>query len=334
MRAAEGNPWPAIGLATTGFLIAALGLIRAYQMTMRYYRGAEGGTAVAPAPGIAAAPARAAKSRSRLLVERRLPWLPDDTAGLALATFRSLLRAPELKMALLMPVIMCILIGGMRMNRARPALPPGGISDTIVSFALTAVIVTASFALAPTMSNMFGLDRNGFRALVLLPVRRDKVVFAKNLAFFPFVATVTLIVMLLVRWVLRVPWENFFVGLLQLPTAFLLFSPVCNLFSIIVPYRLSEGTLRAQKPKAMVFVAAFSTLLVTPIVLVPVMIPPVLQLVCSTMHWLPWVPVNFLSALAILGIVALLYRSLLPVQGRLLQRREQSILREVTAEVE
>jgi len=220
------------------------------------------------------------------------------------------------------------------LNRVGTTNAMSGLGEAFVSFALTGVIVTASFALAPTMSNAFGLDRNGFRALVLLPVRRDKVMFAKNLAFFPFAAVVTVIVMLLVKWILHVRWGVFLVGLLQMPTAYLLFSPICNFCSILMPYRLSEGTLKAQKPKAMVFVAAFGTLLITPIVLVPIVIPPALQLMFSIMHWLPWLPVNLLAALVILAGSAWLYRSLLPAQGRLLQRREQKILQEVTAEVE
>jgi len=74
-------------------LFGALGLLRAYRLTLNFYLGAE--------------PGRAAKQRQPVsrpasgswLLEQTLPGLPDDTAGLALATFRSLLRAPELKMA-------------------------------------------------------------------------------------------------------------------------------------------------------------------------------------------------------------------------------------------
>jgi hypothetical protein len=44
--------------------------------------------------------------------------------------------------------------------------------------------------------------------------------------------------------------------------------------------------------------------------------------------------VNLLAAIATLAGVAWLYRSLLPLQGRLLRRREQAILQEVTQEIE
>jgi hypothetical protein len=57
-------------------------------------------------------------------------------------------------------------------------------------------------------------------------------------------------------------------------------------------------------------------------------------LLFSKLGWLPWLPVNLLAAAMILAAAAGLYRAVLPLQGRLLQRREQTILSEVTEEVE
>jgi hypothetical protein len=123
-------------------------------------------------------------------------------------------------------------------------------------------------------------------------------------------------------------------ALAQLPTAFLLFSLLCNLGAMLLPYRLAPGTLQAKKPKPIVFVGAFATMLLTPVTVAPIAIPPGLQFLFTRMEWLPWLPVNLISATLILAAVAVLYRVLLPLEGRLLQRREQAILREVTEEVE
>ena len=123
-------------------------------------------------------------------------------------------------------------------------------------------------------------------------------------------------------------------ALVQLPTAFLLFSLACNLAAILAPYRLAPGTLQARKPKPIIFVAMFGTMLLTPVILAPVALPPGLQFLFTRMEWLPWLPVNLIAAVAILAAVAALYRVLLPLEGRLLQRREQAILRDVTEEVE
>src|SRR5205085_9998892 len=107
----EHNIMPAIAASAAGFLLGVLGLMRAYRITLRFYLGAEtmsaarrdakAGRKLQPGDQLAAA-----HIGRPLLVERRIPWLREDAAALTLATLRSLLRAPELKMALIMPIVM------------------------------------------------------------------------------------------------------------------------------------------------------------------------------------------------------------------------------------
>ncbi len=184
------------------------------------------------------------------------------------------------------------------------------------------------------MSNLFGLDRGGFRAIVLLPIQRKFVLLAKNLAFFPFVVVVSCGLMLLVKFFIRLPWGGLVPSLLQMVIAFLMFVPFCNLLSILIPYRLSPGTLQAKKPKAIVFVAVLLSMLVTPILMAPAFIPTALNYAFAHFGWLPWLPVNLLASIVILALVIGLYWLLLPFQGRLLQAAEKRILREVTEETE
>jgi hypothetical protein len=328
MSLKDGNAWPALAATVASGLLGAFGLMRAYRMTLRFYQGAQSGEAAKSAP-VAVTSTAPAGPRKPLLVERVIPGLPEDVTALALATFRSLMRAPELKMALIMPVVVCVLIGGMHMTKLKK-VP----AESLVGFAVTGMVAFAAFSLAPTMANMFGLDRNGFRALVLLPTRRDRVLFAKNLAFLPLIAAVALALLALIGFLLRPAASVWLTALVQLPTAFLLFSLMCNLAAILMPYRMAPGTLQAKKPKPIVFVGVFATMLATPIILAPIAIPPGLQFLFMRMEWLSWLPVNVIAAVLILAAVAALYRILLPLEGRLLQRREQVILREVTEEVE
>jgi hypothetical protein len=123
-------------------------------------------------------------------------------------------------------------------------------------------------------------------------------------------------------------------GLFQVPIAFILFCLACNFLSILTPYRLSPNTLQAKKPKPIVFLAVLVSMLSLPIVLLPIMIPPALQLVFNTFDWVPWLPINALATFIMFAAAVGLYYLLLPAQGRLLQRRELSILCEVTEEVE
>jgi hypothetical protein len=101
-----------------------------------------------------------------------------------------------------------------------------------------------------------------------------------------------------------------------------------------VPYRFAPGTLQAKKPKPIVFLAVLCVMLMVPMISPLILIPPGLELLFSSFGWVPWLPVNLLSALVILGGALALYAALLPFQGQLLQKREQIILREVTEEVE
>jgi hypothetical protein len=316
-----GKTFPVLGLAAAGWMIGGLGLRRAYRHTLRFYQGAEeGGAAAAPAP---------VPRPGQLLVERRLPWLSEEVGALTLANLRSLLRAPELKMMLLTPLIFCVIMPSVFLTRRGAGVPPA-----MAAFAASGAVFFAVFTSAPSMANIFGLDRNGFRTWVLLPTARRHILLAKNLAFLPFTLLVGLVFLLVAGILMRPPLTALLTGLVQIPTAFLLFVLVGNTTSILMPYRVAPGTLKAAKPRGLVFLAMLANVLLTPLVMVPVLIPAGLQLLCDALGWLPWLPVNLLTALVLCAGAVGLYRGVLPSQGRLLQKREQIILREVTEEVE
>ncbi len=328
MTLKEQNPWPAFGAGALCWLFGVMGLRQAYRLTLRFYQGEEGrGRLAAPAPRPVTA--RPQPSARPLLVERTLPGLPEEVAALTLALFRSLSRAPELKMAFIMPVVMGAIGASMYFTH-----PRGPMSHLWGGFLATGVAAFSVFSMAPSMANAFGLDRDGFRALVLLPTRRHHVLLAKNLSFVPFVAVVAVSLLTLAGVATRMPWDAYLTGLVQVPAAFLVFSLLTNLAAILAPYRMAPGTLQMKKVKPAVFLVMLLNFLLLPLVLPPLLIPPALQLVFSVEHWAPWLPVNLLAALATLAGIAWLYRLLLPLEGRLLQRREMAILQEVTQEVE
>jgi hypothetical protein len=323
MELKERRMTTALAATAAACLLGALGLLRAYRLTLNFYRGAEVGGKAKPGQ-------RASRPAGpSWLLEQTLPGLPDDTSGLALATFRSLVRAPEMKMAAVMPIVFLVL--GLSISFAAPK---GRLPGHLTDFAATGAIVLAGFSLGPTMSNMFGLDRNGFRSLVLLPTRRHHILLAKNLAFLPFAAMTGLLLLAVAAWVARLSFSAVATGLVQLPTCFVLFCVFCNLCAILAPYRFAPGTLQAKKPKPIVFLAVVCVMLMVPMVSPLILIPPGLELLFASLGWVPWLPVNFLSALVILAGVVALYAALLPFQGQLLQKREQKILSEVTEEVE
>ncbi len=92
---AEGNALPAVLATLGGFAIGALGLRRAYRATVRFYLGETGGVAAARINPVGTpALTRESAGKGARFLELRPPGVPEQAAALALATFRSLLRAP------------------------------------------------------------------------------------------------------------------------------------------------------------------------------------------------------------------------------------------------
>lgn len=338
----QENPWPALAATAAGGLLGVLGILRAYRLTLRFYQGVGGGTppktirSITPTVGADSAIAASASSQSSrgpsrpLFLERRLPWLPDDTAALTLASFRCLLRAPETKMLFIMPLVMGIVLFSMRLSYPHQR----NLNDLVSRLAGTGAVLLSAMTLAPAMANMFGADRDGFRALVLVPTRRHQILLAKNLAYFPFMAALALVLLTILGLLVGLSWDGFAAGLLQVPMAFLMFSLSSNVLSILAPYRLAPGSLNTKKPKAIVFFAAMGSLFVLPVLMLPILIPVGLQALFSFAKWLPWLPVNLIVTIMLFPVVAGFYWLLLPMEGRLLERRELAILKAVTEEVE
>jgi hypothetical protein len=324
MRLKENDPWMAVAASAVCWFGGFLGLARAYRLTLRFYQGADEKTKQNLEQD-----ASPATPRGRLLVEWRLPWLKDDVCALTLANFRSALRAPELKMALFVPMLVGLVLIVANLGRVKTT-PPA----ILTSIASTACVLFSMFLITPLMSNAFGLDRNGFRLLVLMPVRREHVLLAKNLAFFPFAAGVCVVMLSALKLLVHIPWFSFVSGILQIPSAFFLFCLAANMLSILAPYRVAQGTLQAKKPKAITFLAAFLTMLVLPLLVLPLMIPSGLQVLFWNFLWVPWLPVNVVASALLAGAVTWVYAAILPSQGQLLQRRELKILKEVTEDSE
>jgi hypothetical protein len=68
--------------------------------------------------------------------------------------------------------------------------------------------------------------------------------------------------------------------------------------------------------------------------MIPVAVPPAVELLFRELGWLTFVPINLLLSLVIVATLCFLYQLSLDGLGELLERREQAILQIVTQEVE
>ena len=323
MALASGSAWPAV-LGAVGLSgLGALGLRRAYRSTLCFYQGR---TRIEKARRRPKAQRTASPST---FLERRLPGVSDDAAALALTFFRSLSRASEVKIMLGANLILLLFFGAMILLRRSSA-----VADDMKPFFATGAVVFTFFGLVQLMFNSFGLDRGGFRVLVLLPVPRRQILLGKNLAFLPIAAGIGLTLLVLVKFALHISLVVILAALLQLVAAFFLLSMLGNLASILVPHRVAPGSLKPTKTSAVTTFLILITRLLFPIAMLPIFAAPVMGLLLSRVGWLPAAPANLVVSAIVLGLLALLYRLSLDRLGDLLQRREKQILDIVTHAVE
>ncbi|MCP4260912.1 MAG: hypothetical protein GY774_25890 [Planctomycetes bacterium] len=324
MSLGSGNALPAVLGAAGAFVIGGLGLKRAYRSTVRFYQGH---TIVRRTKQKTKAKKTPADRKNFL--ERQLPGIPDDAAALALAFLRSLMRAPEVKMALATNFIILLIFGSMFLAKR-----VSNLEDNFKPFVASGIVVFTFLGMSHLMFNQFGFDRGGFRQLVLLPMPRRQILLGKNLAFLPFAAGLGLILLLLVKIALRIPFIIILAAGFQLVATFLLLSIAGNLISVLVPYRIAPGSMKKTKTSAMTTFLIFISRLLFPMAMVPMSLPPAIGLLMSHLGWLPAGPVNLALSMVLLALLVFFYKLSLPSLGKLLLRREKQILQVVTEKVE
>ncbi len=329
---AEGSALPALlGFAGCAGL-GALGLRRAYRGTIRFYHGGPvGKPAASPsAPAATVTQAKAPPVRNRpLLVERRLPLVPEEAAAVGVATFRSCLRAPEVKMAWGSTFIIMLFAGAMVLVNTRGEMP-----EQVRPLAATAAVAVTMFTLLQFMGNHFGFDRAGFRALVLSPMDRRWILLGKNLANVPPAFCAGMTFLGVAAWRAGLGPDLILAGVLQWIAMFVLMSALGNMLSILVPYRIQAGSMKPTKLPAKATLLLFAGHLLFPVFMIPAAVPAVAEMIWQFTGGAKWVPVSLILSVVLAAAAVLIYwRSLAPL-GRYLQRREMAMLTQLSAEVE
>jgi hypothetical protein len=325
MASAEGIVLPAL-LSTLGMaLIGMASLWRSYRTTVRLYTGAFSSGKKRSAP--VAAPAPADKATVHLL-ERKLPWVSEQAAAIALASLRTLLRAPEAKLLLLSPILLIVIFGGMILSHSwnvpeafRPLIVAGGMAMTLL-------------CLVQLVGNQFGFDRSGFRVFVLCAAPRQDILLGKNLAVAPLALGLGVIVALLVEVLAPMRFDYFLALLPQLVSMYLLFCLLANLLSIWAPMPIAAGSLKPVQPKVLPVIMQIVFVFLFPLALAPTLLPLVVQFVFEQFGWTKGVPICLILSVLECAAVVYFYRLILIWQGNLLQSREKKILQTVAAKAE
>jgi len=327
--AAKGDPLPAL-LGTLGLgSIGAFSLWRAYRTTLRLYTGAFNSGKRAPVV-VAAAVAAPTKTGTPSvgLLEWKLPWVSDAASAIALSGFRSLVRAPEVKMLLLTPLILVLVFGSLFFMKTIELLE---VVRPLVAFAAMSLILVTMTQL---LGNQFGFDRGGFRVFVLSAVPRRDILLGKNLAVAPLALglSAVLITALQVMFPMRV--DHLLAVVPQFVGMYLLFCLVANFLSIFTPMPVRSGTLKPVNPKGMALLVQVVLLFLYPLTLMPMLLPYGVEVALDEFGRIHGVPICLMLCVVECAVIVFVYWLVVAKQGEWLQFRELKILEIVTSKTE
>ena len=322
--AARGNPLPGM-LGTLGAgAIGFFSLWFAYCGVLRLYTGVYTSKKRAAVKN----PVRTGRTTRARFMERELPGVPDQAAATALGTLRILMRGPEGKMMLLTPVILLVIFGAMIFagrdhhvpEMIRPLLGLGSIGVVMLSF-------------GQLLSNVFAIDRAGFRSYVLAPCPRRDILLGKNIATTMIGFCVCCMALVLVQVFAPMHVTHVFATLLQFLNCFLVYCMLGNVISLVAPAAVSPGSM---KPKQAGFTAIFLHVIIammSPLVLLPAFVGWGVELLLDS-YFGVWFPAYL--TLSTLEFVAMLwiYHRVLAAEARLFDQRAQAVLDVVTMHVE
>ena len=303
-------------------LLTGLGLGLGFRSTWRYYIGAERIRKRAPAEtDTATVGPNSDSDRPRALITRSLPFLDDDTAAMTLAGFITYLRLPNIYLMFIMPMIFGL--GFLLFYAPNVA---HGVSPFSRNLAPVLVTIWPFVNFGMILFNVFGADREGFRALILLPTERRKYLLGKNLALFPIVCSLSFIFLCVSALILRLGPAVLLISLIQIVQLYLLFCTVGNFMSLYLPYRLRWEGLRNMENRSVNFLGALISMALLAVVMLPTAFCLLIDPFADAMWGRQLIPFGLLFSVLFLALTILAYRQALRLAGDILRQREQWIL--------
>lgn len=340
--AQHGQPWIVLACLIGMSAIGTVSLYRAGQTALRTHTS--GGSSAAPAnwnlrsavSGNLSAELQPAEplslngsalpgSKPANWLEWRWPWLNESQSSVASATFRSLARAMEVKIAMFWPaLVLAILAGTGTINRS--------VYESPWLAALVALGFVSFTAMGATqlVQNQFGFDRDGFRSYLLLPVECKDVLVGKNVAILPAALTLGGSALLLWQIIRPMWWSHLLATAVQLPTSLLIFCLVGNLVAIVTPMPLKPGSLQPARIDLKSAFLQILLFLLVPLGMVPALLPLGVEWLLSHLEGWNRVPVYLIGTTVYFGIVVLVYRWLIVWEGDWMQGRMGIIARAVS----
>jgi hypothetical protein len=253
----------------------------------------------------------------RLWIEKTLPFVDDETAAMAMASLLTYLRQPNIYMMLIMPLFFGILfLFGFAQSASKNAGP--------LAPALVTIWPVFNFGLI--LLNLFGIDREGFRTLVLLPTDRQKFLLGKNLALMPLVVGVSLIFVVIGSIMAHFSLLVFLLSLLQVIQLYLLYCIAGNFTSLYFPYRMAWQGLRSVGNRSMTFAATLLALVLIVALSAPTVFFVFLDSLLQRYFGYNGFSISLPASALFLCAVVFAYRRGLRMAGAKMMVREQHML--------
>lgn len=232
-------------------------------------------------------------------------------------------------MALLTPLILACVYGSMIFTGKLQMLP-----EAARPWLGIGALAMSLFGMVQLMLNMFGLDRQGFRAYVLMPTPRRDILLGKNLGIFPIAATLSGLLIIFMGVAARMQVSHIVANLLQIVVAYFLYSTVSNFTSIVAPIGIAIGSMRPVSMKFSVVAVQFLALLFVGVAIVPAALALGVEMLAGAFGGARGIPIYLLLTLVELPLALWFYHTMLSVQGPHLQNREQAILETISKVVD
>lgn len=311
-----------LGMTAMGFIGFSLG----YRATLKYHAG--GGAKGMVAIGRKEASVKVTSSKQPLTMIK-LSYVDDETSAITTASFITILRHPQQRMQMLSPIFIIFIILIITIFQAKTLVsPPLGVKYYIaIIIALIPLLGTIMFLL-----NSFGVDMAGFRAYVLSPVPRWKILLGKNLSVVPFVLVMIIVFLLVLNFFIHIGFSITVMALLAAAQIFLLQAAIGNYISIFFPYPCSFDQIRGRKVSNQSLISALLFMVTSGFLLLPVGLcyfsPFLLQQVFSIDLWY----VGICFSTIFLAFLIFLYGFLLRSSGHLLEKREMIVLQKLASD--
>jgi len=318
-----------------GMGLIGIGSLRfSYQATIRLYRGDSSKKSFRRKVRLKAATkdllhTKSESNCSATFLEKRLPWLSEHASAITLMCFRSLIRAPEVKMMLLTPVIMMVVFGGMLASQESDV---SGLFLPLIALGLEAFVLV--IGLTGFVGNQFAFDRNGFRTFVLSCAPRQDILLGKNISLLPFAIILMASIIGVSQWMNPMQWDYLVAIFLLMIPMYLLFCLVANILSIFAPITLKPGSGMPASHQGIKTLFQLVFMIVVPVPISFTLIPLGLEALYLLIDPVGWFPVFLVFSAIEAAVVVWIYRVAINRQGAFLHQCEQKILEVVSAKGE